>query len=82
MKAAGYIPIADGCTAYHDGVFFEGFVQAQGIEFYRKAILEGDQAALTSPQMVGVFDKLRQSQKYFDEGIQGRPWNEHQWCFC
>jgi glucose/mannose transport system substrate-binding protein len=75
MKAAGFIPIAHGDTAYHDGVFFEGFVQSMGIDFYRKAILQGDQQALTSPEMVKAFDLLRQSQKYFDDGIQGRPWN-------
>lgn len=75
MKEAGFIPIAHGGTAYHDGVFFEGFVQSMGVDFYRKAILKGDQAALTSPQMVKAFDLLRQSQKYFDPGIQGRPWN-------
>lgn len=75
MKAAGYIPIAHGGTAFQDGVFFEGFVQGMGVDFYRKAILEGDQAALNSPQMVKAFDQLRQSQKYFDDGIQGRAWN-------
>ena len=75
MKAAGLIPIAHGGTAYHDGVFFEGFVQSMGIDFYRKAILEGDQQALSSPTMVKVFEFLRRSQKYFDDGIQGRAWN-------
>ena len=75
MKAAGFIPIAHGGTAYHDGVFFEGFVQSLGIDFYRKAILEGDQQALTSPTMVKAFELLRRSQKYFDDGIQGRAWN-------
>jgi glucose/mannose transport system substrate-binding protein len=75
MKAAGVIPIAHGGTAYHDGVFFEGFVQSMGIDFYRKAILEGDQQALSSPTMVKVFELLRRSQKYFDDGIQGRAWN-------
>jgi glucose/mannose transport system substrate-binding protein len=75
MKAAGYIPIAHGGTAYHDGVFFEGIVQSMGVDFYRKSILELDPKALNSPTMVKVFDILRQSQKYFDDGIQGRPWN-------
>jgi glucose/mannose transport system substrate-binding protein len=75
MKAAGYIPIAHGGTAYHDGVFFEGIVQSMGVDFYRKSILELDQKSLNSPTMVKVFDILRQSQKYFDGGIQGRPWN-------
>jgi len=75
MKAAGIIPIAHGGTPYHDGVFFEGIVQSMGADFYRKAILEGDQATLASPKMVEVFDILRKSQSYFDPGIQGRPWN-------
>lgn len=75
LKAAGYIPIAHGGTPYHDGVFFEGIVQAQGVDFYRKAIIEGDQATLRSPKMVEVFDTLRKAQTYFDSGIAGRPWN-------
>lgn len=75
FKAAGIIPIAHGGTPYHDGVFFEGIVQSMGVDFYKKAILEQDQATLTSPKMVEVFNILRRSQRYFDEGIQGRPWN-------
>ncbi len=75
FKAAGIIPIAHGGTPYHDGVYFEGIVQSMGVDFYRKAILEQDQATLTSPKMVEVFDILRKSQRYFDDGIQGRPWN-------
>jgi glucose/mannose transport system substrate-binding protein len=75
MKAAGYIPIAHGDTSYEDGIYFEGVVQSMGIDFYRKAILEEDPAALNSPTMVKVFDIIRKSQKYFDPGIQGRPWN-------
>ena len=75
LKAAGYIPIAHGGTPYHDGVFFEGIVQSMGADFYRKSILEGDQATINSPKMIEVFDILRKSQSYFDPGIPGRPWN-------
>ena len=46
-----------------------------GVDFYRKAILEGDQEALRSDTMVKVFEILRKSTGYFDEGIQGRPRN-------
>ena len=75
LKAAGFIPIAHGGTPYHDAVFFEGIVLSQGVDFYRKAIMELDPAALGSAKMVEVFDVLRKSQNYFDPGIQGRPWN-------
>ena len=37
--------------------------------------LQGDPQALNSPTMVKVFELLRRSQKYFDDGIQGRAWN-------
>lgn len=75
MKAAGHIAIAHGGTPYHDAVYFEGIVQSMGVDFYKKAILEGDEAALNSPTMVKVFDILRKSTQYFDDATQGRPWN-------
>lgn len=75
MKAAGHIAIAHGGTPYHDAVYFEGIVQSMGVDFYKKAILEGDAQALASPTMVKVFDILRKSQQYFDAGVQGRAWN-------
>lgn len=75
MKAAGHTAIAHGGTPYHDAVYFEGIVQSMGVDFYRKAILEGDASALNSPQMVQVFDILRKSTDYFDDATQGRPWN-------
>jgi glucose/mannose transport system substrate-binding protein len=75
MKAAGFIPIAHGSTPYHDAVYFEGIVQSMGVDFYKKAILEGDPKALNSPKMVQVFDILRRSTQYFDQGKQGRAWN-------
>lgn len=75
MKAAGHTAIAHGGTPYHDAVFFEGIVQSMGVDFYRRAILEGDTEALASPTMVKVFDILRHSQQYFDDAVQGRPWN-------
>lgn len=75
FKQAGYVAIAHGETPYEDGVFFEGIVLSMGADFYRKAILELDPASLNSPKMVQVFDILRRFQGYFDNGVQGRPWN-------
>ena len=75
LKAAGYTAIAHGETPYEDGVFFENIVLSMGADFYKKAILDHDEAALTSDTMVKVFDILRRFQGYFDKGTQGRPWN-------
>lgn len=75
LKRAGYVAIAHGETAYEDGVLFENVVLSMGVDFYRKAILEYDQATLRSAQMVQVFDILRRMQSYFDDGQQGRAWN-------
>jgi glucose/mannose transport system substrate-binding protein len=75
MKAAGYTAIAHGETPYEDGVFFEGVVLSMGLDFYRKTILEGNQAEITSDKMVKSFEIMRRFQNYFDAGIQGRPWN-------
>jgi glucose/mannose transport system substrate-binding protein len=75
FKKAGYVAIAHGETPYEDAVFFEGVVLSMGADFYRKAILQLDQTALTSDKMVQVFDIMRKAQGYFDGGTQGRPWN-------
>lgn len=75
MKAAGHTAIAHGATPYQGGVWFENIVQSLGLDFYKAAILDGDQEALTSDKMVEAFRILRKSEDYFDAGIQGRPWN-------
>jgi glucose/mannose transport system substrate-binding protein len=75
MKAAGYTAIAHGETPYEDGYLFQDVVYSMGTDFFRKAFLEKDQATLTSPKMVQVFDILRRMQGYFDNGTQGRAWN-------
>jgi len=75
LKAAGYIPIAHGETAYQDRVLFETVVLSMGKDFYRKAIVDLDPATLTSPKMAEVFDIMRKTQSYHDNGVQGRSWN-------
>ncbi len=75
LKAAGYVAIAHGETPYEDGYLFQNTVLSMGADFFRKAILEHDQATLTSPTMVRVFDILRKMQDYFDSGQTGRAWN-------
>ena len=75
LKAAGYIPIAHGETAYQDRVLFESVALSMGKDFYRKAVIELDPATLNSPKMAEVFDIMRKMQAYHDPGVQGRSWN-------
>jgi len=75
MKANGIMPIAMGGQPWQDLTLWEDVVLSQGAPFYKKALVDLDQATLTSPQMVKVFDTVRKIQGYFDSGRTGRDWN-------
>ncbi|PTB20558.1 sugar ABC transporter substrate-binding protein [Trinickia symbiotica] len=75
MKAAGIMPIAMGGQPWQDLTLWEDVVLSQGAPFYKKAIVDLDQATLTGPQMHKVFDTVRKIQGYFDAGRNGRDWN-------
>ena len=50
FKAAGVIPLAHGGQAWQDATIFDGVVlSAGGPDFYKKAFIELDEAALDSP---------------------------------
>jgi glucose/mannose transport system substrate-binding protein len=75
MKANGIMPIAMGGQPWQDLTLWEDVVLSQGAPFYKKALVDLDQATLSSPQMVKVFDTVRKIQGYFDSGRTGRDWN-------
>jgi glucose/mannose transport system substrate-binding protein len=75
MKANGIMPIAMGGQPWQDLTLWEDVVLSQGAPFYKKALVDLDQATLTSSQMVKVFDTVRKIQGYFDSGRTGRDWN-------
>ncbi|WP_261509605.1 ABC transporter substrate-binding protein [Burkholderia multivorans] len=75
LKAAGIQPVAMGGQPWQDLTLWEDVVLSQGAAFYKKALVDLDQATLTSPQMVSVFDTVRKIQGYFDAGRNGRDWN-------
>ncbi|KVT63619.1 ABC transporter substrate-binding protein [Burkholderia ubonensis] len=75
LKAAGIQPIAMGGQPWQDLTLWEDVVLSQGPAFYKKALVDLDQAALTSPQMLDVFNTVRKIQGYFDSGRNGRDWN-------
>ncbi|TIO38415.1 MAG: carbohydrate ABC transporter substrate-binding protein, partial [Mesorhizobium sp.] len=45
-----------------------------GPEFYKKAVIDLDEGALSSPEMIATFDKLRKVRGLVDDGFTGRDW--------
>jgi len=76
LKAAGIIPLAHGGQPWQDATVFEDVVMGiGGADFFRKALVELDQEALTSDMMVAAFDQLRILRGYVDPNFSGRDWN-------
>ncbi|HEY0918489.1 ABC transporter substrate-binding protein [Devosia sp.] len=76
LKEAGITPLANGSDPWQDLTLWD--VVALGVggaEFYQKAIVQLDPAALTSDTMVKVFDQMRKMRGYVDEGFAGRSWD-------
>jgi glucose/mannose transport system substrate-binding protein len=75
LKAAGVIPLAIGDEPWQILEVFEAIVtDVNGTEFYKKAVIDLDETALSSDQMVDAFDKLRKVRGLADDGFTGRDW--------
>lgn len=75
LKAAGVVPLAIGDEPWQILEVFEAIVtDVNGTEFYKKAVIDLDEAALSSDQMVDAFDKLRKVRGLVDDGFTGRDW--------
>lgn len=75
-KRAGYIGLAHGGQPWQTAMVFDGVVLATGgADFYRKAFLERDPGALSSPTMKKVFARMAQLRALVDEDSAGRDWN-------
>ncbi|MDH3194910.1 MAG: ABC transporter substrate-binding protein [Hyphomicrobiales bacterium] len=76
LKAAGITPLAHGGQPWQDATVFEVVVLGLGgADFYRKALVELDEEALSSDTMIAVFDQMRRLRGYVDDGFSGRDWN-------
>jgi glucose/mannose transport system substrate-binding protein len=76
IKAAGMIAVAHGGQPWQDATMFESVaLGVGGAEFYKKALVQLDQAALTGPTMVKTFDTLARIKTYIDRNSAGRDWN-------
>ncbi|WP_338767532.1 ABC transporter substrate-binding protein [Massilia sp. METH4] len=76
IKKAGMVALAHGGQPWQDATLFESVVLGTGgADFYRKALVQLDQASLTSPTMVKSFETLSRMKAYIDKDAAGRDWN-------
>ena len=76
IQKAGFIAVAHGGQPWQDATLFETIsLGVGGADWYRKAYVSLDQAALNSPAMEKSFATLRMVQKYIDKDAANRDWN-------
>jgi glucose/mannose transport system substrate-binding protein len=75
-KAAGVIPLALGGQPWQEATMFDSVVASTGgIDFYKKAFVDLDEASLKSDTMKKSFDNLAKLRAYTDPNYAGRDWN-------
>lgn len=75
-KAAGIVPLAQGGQAWQEATMFDSIVLTEGgPDFYKKAMIDLDPGALTSPTMLKAFEDMATLRKYVDPNFSGRDWN-------
>ncbi len=75
-QAAGYVGLAHGGQAWQDATVWEAvLVSVGGPDFYRRAIIDLDEDALRSDQMLDVFERMEVLRGYVDPNFSGRDWN-------
>jgi glucose/mannose transport system substrate-binding protein len=76
LAQAGFVPVAHGGQPWQDFTVFESIVLGVGgADFYSKALVKLDPAALSSPTMEKAFTTLRTVRKYVDKDFTNRDWN-------
>ena len=76
IKKAGFIPVAFGGQAWQEATVFETVVLGVGgPEFYKKALVDADPAALKSDTMVKCLDVFKNIKQYTEQNAPGRDWN-------
>ena len=75
-KAAGYTALAHGGQAWQDATIFDGvMISAGGPQFYKKAVVDLDDATLRSSTMLETFRRISKLRTYMDANFSGRDWN-------
>lgn len=75
-EAAGYIGLAHGGEAWQDATIFDAVViGVGGPDFYKSTMIDLDDTALRSSQMLEVFNRMEILRGYVDDNFSGRSWN-------
>lgn len=73
LKAAGFIALAHGGQPWQDSTVFEAVVlSVMGVDGYKKALVDLDNAALTGPDMVKALTELKKVATYMDADGKGQ----------
>ncbi len=76
-KKTGVLPLAVGAEAWEHTLLFESVaVSTGGAEFYRKAFIELDPAALQPALLKKIFDRMSKLRTYIDPGFRKRRWDQ------
>jgi glucose/mannose transport system substrate-binding protein len=76
LKALGVTPIAMSDESWQIEEIWEAMVaDVNGPDFFKKAVIDLDEAALSSPEMIKVFDLLAKVRDLHDDGYTGRSWS-------
>jgi glucose/mannose transport system substrate-binding protein len=75
LKQAGITAMALSDESWQILEVFEAILTDQnGTDFYKKAVIDLDKAALSGPEMLKAFDTLREVRGLVDDGFTGRDW--------
>lgn len=76
IREAGYVPLAHGGQAWQDATVFETVLLATGgTEFYQQTMVELDEQALGSEQMIEALETFKRLRELMDDDMPGRDWN-------
>ncbi|WP_245571516.1 ABC transporter substrate-binding protein [Neorhizobium alkalisoli] len=76
-KAAGLVPLAIGGQPWLMATLFDSVVVAtNGLDFYKRAFVDLDDAALKSSDMIRAFQNLSRLSSYADPGYSRLNWND------
>jgi glucose/mannose transport system substrate-binding protein len=75
IQAAGYIALAHGGTAWQDAWLFDSLaLSLLGAKKYKQAFVEHNEALLTSPEMIHVFEQFKRLHRYTASNMHGKDW--------